>query len=253
MVSVAFSDFMVQLVEYMISKGKLDDDEHDDESSVSTEGPPVRKLCVGNISDRTSYSDLRRLFRQYGKVVDAYISRHLVTQERKKYGFVIFKYPEDALRVLKLKRGELRLHFRTLNVAPAYSWHQPVELPDGRVLWKSNSHGRKHDPCQEIDSPESQTHNKATTPSGSESTLDDEKESETVGGCDLPSQTSARGTVEQQQEGETKNGKVKRREVKGKCKIHILNDDCLMHIFSYLTTKERFRIEIGMLFSHMCV
>ncbi|KDR24130.1 F-box/LRR-repeat protein 2 [Zootermopsis nevadensis] len=54
---------------------------------------------------------------------------------------------------------------------------------------------------------------------------------------------SACDTVEQQQEGERKSGKVKRKKVKGECKIHILNDDCLMHIFSYLTKRERFRIE----------
>jgi hypothetical protein len=153
--------------------------------------------------------------------------------------------------VLKLKRGELRLHFRNLYVAPADSRHQPIELPDGTVLWKSNSRGWKHDQyhsVQEMDSPEPQTHNKVMTSSGSESASSYEKEIGAVGGCDLPSQISTCGRVEQQQGREIKNDAEGRETEMGECKVQILNDDCLMHIFSYLTKRDRIRIERGMLF-----
>lgn len=157
--------------------------------------------------------------------------------------------------VLKLEHGKLSLHFRDLYVAPADSWHQPIELPDGRVLWKSKSHGWKRDEYFSVraaDSLELQTHNKAMTSSGSGSSSDDIKEIGAVGGWDLPSQTSTCIRVEQQQEGEIKNDREESETEKEECKIHILNDDCLMHIFSYLTKRERIRIERGMLFQLSC-
>jgi hypothetical protein len=154
--------------------------------------------------------------------------------------------------VLKLRHGELKLYSRALYVAPADSWHQPVELPDGRVLWKNHQYRSG----KEMDSPETQTCDKAVTSSGRESASGDVKEFGAVGGCDLPSLIFTHGGDEQQQEEETKSETEGIETEEGECKIHMLNNDCLMHIFSFLTKRERIRIERGMLFHifcHMCV
>lgn len=154
--------------------------------------------------------------------------------------------------MLKLKQRELRLHLRNLYVAPADSWHQPVQLPDGTVLWKSNSHGgwkHHHHSVKELNSLEPQTHGVATeTSSGSESASGDEKDIGAVGGCDLPFHISNCVRVQQQLEGEREIDGEGREVEAGQCNIHILNNDCLMHIFSFLTKTERIRIERGMLF-----
>jgi hypothetical protein len=153
--------------------------------------------------------------------------------------------------VLKLKPGELRLHLRNLHVAPADSWHQPVELPDGTVLWRSNSHGglNRHQHCSfvELDSSEPQSCNEASASSESECTAGDDKEIGAVGGRSLTSQTLSSIEGEQKQEGETENDEEREVE-EGECKIDILNNDCLMHIFSFLTKRERIKMERGMLF-----
>ncbi|XP_069694914.1 F-box/LRR-repeat protein 2-like [Periplaneta americana] len=221
MVDVSINDLVVQLVDYKISKWKMDgdDDESSQPNSVNNEGPPIRKLFVGNLSDRTTYCDLRRLFRRYGKVVDAHVSRDRITQAKKRFGFVTFKYPEDASSVLKLKQGELRLHLRTLHVAPADSWHQPVELPDGTVLWKSNEGKRRR-------------HNSDSE----QTTSEDDQLIGAVGGSEPSCEASHVGNKLETGEKETEIDEPE-------CKIHILNDDCLMHIFSFLSKRERIRIE----------
>jgi hypothetical protein len=70
----------------------------------------------------------------------------------------------------------------------------------------------------------------------------DDKEIGAVGGHSLASQMSR----EQKQEGETENDE--RGVEEGECKIDILNNDCLVHIFSLLTKRERIKIERGKLF-----
>jgi hypothetical protein len=67
-----------------------------------------------------------------------------------------------------------------------------------------------------------------------------------VGCHSLASQTSSSVRGEQKQEGETENGE-ERGVVKGECRIDILNNDCLMHLFSFLSKREWIGIERGML------
>ncbi|KAJ9598473.1 hypothetical protein L9F63_010842, partial [Diploptera punctata] len=140
----AINDIVMQLVDYQIDEWKPEGEEvaADDEDLVNRSGPPIRKLFIANLSSQTTFVQLRRLFSAYGKVVDVHIMRDKITHAKKKFGFVTFKNPEDALRVLRLKRGEIRLHRRILYLAPADNCHQPVELPDGRVEW---NHRRKQE------------------------------------------------------------------------------------------------------------
>lgn len=245
----AVSKLAVRLVNCKISKWELDGEHNDQDrsvpSSVNNKSPPIRKIFVANLSGRTSYCDLRRLFRRYGKVIDAHVSRDKFTRTKRGFGFVTFKYPEDAVSVLKLQHGELKLHLRKLYVAAADSWHQPIELPDGTILWNPNSRDssrhQQHSSVQEVDYPEAQTDNEVLPSSGS--TAGNNREIGAVGCSGLPSYISSCNEVEQQQEGETENG-GDGREVEGReCKIDMLNNDCLMHIFSFLNKRERIGIE----------
>jgi hypothetical protein len=150
-----------------------------------------------------------------------------------------------------MQHGELKLHFRKLYVAAADSWHQPIEFPDGTILWNPNSYDssrhQQHSSVQEVDYPEAQVDNEFLPCSGS--TAGNNREIGAVGGSGLPSHIYSCNEVEQQQEGETENGEDGR-EVEGReCKISMLNNDCLMHVFSFLNKRERIGIERGMLFN----
>jgi hypothetical protein len=88
-----------------------------------------------------------------------------------------------------------------------------------------------------------------STSSESESAAGDDKEIGAVGG--LASQMSSSAGGEQKLEGDADNDDERGVE-DGECKIHILNKDCLMHIFSFLAIKERVKIERGALFRYSC-
>jgi len=149
--------------------------------------------------------------------------------------------------VLKLEQGELKLHSRKLYLAAANSWHQPIELPDGTVVWNPYSYDSStHSSVQEVDYPQAQTDNGVLPCSGS--SAGNNRENGEAGASDLPSHVSSCSEVEQEWEGETENG-GNGGEVEGiECKIDVLNNDCLMHIFSFLNKRERIGIERGMHF-----
>lgn len=148
--------------------------------------------------------------------------------------------------MLKLQHGELKLHLRKLYVAPADSWHQPIELQDGTIFWNPNSYDSwTFSLLQKVNYPHALT-DKVLPCSGS--TAGNNRENGAAGGSELPSHISSCSEVEKQREGETGNGGSGREVEGGECKIDILNNDCLMHIFSFLNEKERIGIERGMLF-----
>jgi hypothetical protein len=95
-----------------------------------------------------------------------------------------------------------------------------------------------------LDSSESQSRNEASASSESEYAAGDDKEIGAVGGHNLTSQTSSFVRGERKEEGETEND-AERGVEEGECKIDILNNDCLIHIFSFLTEIERLKIERG--------
>jgi len=148
--------------------------------------------------------------------------------------------------VLKLQYGELKLHSRKLRLAAADSWHQPIELPDGTILWNPNSYDSSiHSSLQEVDCSQAQTDEVIPC---SRSTAGNNSDIGPADGSDLPPHISDCNEVEQELEGETEDG-GNGREVEGReYKIDVLNNDCLMHIFSFLNKKERIGIERGMLF-----
>lgn len=149
--------------------------------------------------------------------------------------------------MLKLQRGELKLHLRKLYVAAADSWHQPIELQDGTILCNPNSYdSSRHSSVQEVDYPQAQIDDEVLPCSGS--TAGNNRETGAAGASDLPSHIPSCSESEQQWEGETENCGNDREAEGGECKIDVLNDDCLMHIFSFLDKRERIGIERGMLF-----
>ena len=149
--------------------------------------------------------------------------------------------------MLKLHHGELKLHSRKLFVAAADSWHQPIELQDGTVVWNPYSYGSsKRSSVQEVDYPQTQTDNEVLPCSGS--TAGNNGEIGAAGASDLLSHTSSCNEVDQEWEGETEDG-GNGGEVEGReCEIDVLNNDCLMHVFSFLNKRERIGIERGMQF-----
>lgn len=149
--------------------------------------------------------------------------------------------------MLKLQRGELELHRRKLYVAAADSWHQPIELENGTVMWRRNLYDSSvRSSVQEVDYPQAQTDNEVVPCSGI--TAGNNRGIGAADGSDLPAHVCSSNEVEQQLERETENG-GNGREMEGiECKIDILNNDCLMHIFSFLNKRERIGIERGILF-----
>jgi hypothetical protein len=132
-------------------------------------------------------------------------------------------------------------------VAAADSWHQPIELLDGTILWNPNSYDSSlHSSVQEVDYSQAQTDDEVLPCSGS--TEGNNRETGATGGSGLPSHIPSCNEVEQESEGEIENG-GDGREVEGReCKIDVLNNECLMHIFSFLNKRERIGIERGILF-----
>ncbi|GLG95629.1 uncharacterized protein GBIM_02572 [Gryllus bimaculatus] len=170
------------------------------EASVS-DHPPIRKIFVGNLNERTNQHDLRNLFRRFGEIMECHRSRDKLTGIRRNYGFVTFKNPEDAAKVLCAPQDELFLHWRELRVAAADAWHQPQELPDGRILWqKKNAKSLRR-----------------TSKDGEKLIISPEL---------MEARARSSREVDESQ-----------------CRINILNDDCLMHIFSFLPKMDLVKIE----------
>jgi hypothetical protein len=95
-----------------------------------------------------------------------------------------------------------------------------------------------------VDYPQAQTNNEVLPCSGST----EGNKIGAAGGSDLPSHISNCNEVEQEWDGEAENGGNGKEVEGGECKIDVLNNDCLMHIFSFLNKRERIGIERGMLF-----
>ncbi|XP_066993026.1 F-box/LRR-repeat protein 20 isoform X2 [Anabrus simplex] len=181
-----------------ISCWRIDGDESEKCNTVPDDSPPMRKLFIGNLPNKISHHDLRFIFSQFGRVKSCHISRKK-NGGRKNYGFVTFQFPEDALLALNAPAQSYYLNGHQLIVAPADSWHQPIELPDGRVQWRRN----RANPNEDEEHEKLAIRNSVSKPLPCEDEEIDES----------------------------------------KCKVHILNDDCLMHIFSFLSQRERIRIE----------
>nr|CAD7201612.1 unnamed protein product [Timema douglasi] len=127
-------DLVSQIANFTIDEWKGDDNLSAAGANPFPNPIVVRKLFVGNINSWTSTNELKRLFRRFGKVVDVHISNCIYSQRRKNFGFVTFKYPHDAQRALD--SGPHILNRRELKVAAADPQHQPIELANGKIMWK---------------------------------------------------------------------------------------------------------------------
>ncbi|XP_014230117.1 putative RNA-binding protein EEED8.10 isoform X1 [Trichogramma pretiosum] len=107
----------------------INDDVHQDVRFMkpyTTDGTPIRKLFIGNISQRTSWKDLQKLFAEYGPVDGCYVKKN---PGKSNYAFVTFCHKEDALKAAKAGHmKKIHLHNRDLRVVPADSWHQPDSI-----------------------------------------------------------------------------------------------------------------------------
>ncbi|XP_075210215.1 putative RNA-binding protein EEED8.10 [Lycorma delicatula] len=161
------------------------------------DGIPIRKVFVSNIPKEVKNNELFFIFKQFGEIVQVFISRKN-SNKKTTFGFVTFRKTEDAACALSQKKPLVVRHKR-LTVVPADSWHQPLVNPDGSVqfyasfCYNKNKHNAEKNQSDEGDS--------------------DDDNVGSVGSIVVTNLSS--------QEAE-------------QCPISRLNDDCLWHIFSHL-------------------
>lgn len=107
----------------------------------TVDGVPVRKLFVANLTSYTLQKDLILLFSRFGKVVEASVVKPQ-NLSKPHFGFVTYETPAEATSALRNK-NRLFIFQRKLYVSPADSWHQPLELPDGQILWNRRKGAEK--------------------------------------------------------------------------------------------------------------
>jgi len=76
------------------------------------------RCYIGNLPYKTTETELRRLFEQYGKVTDVKIVMDRETDRSKGFGFISFETPEEAQRAIKEMDG-YNLDNRALRVNEA--------------------------------------------------------------------------------------------------------------------------------------
>ncbi|KAF3320818.1 Serine/arginine-rich splicing factor SC35 [Carex littledalei] len=109
-------------------------------------GPPEIKdsysLLVLNLTFRTSADDLYPLFDRYGEVVDIYIPRNRRTGDSRGFGFVRYKYFEDAHKAVDRLDGKM-VDGRAMMVQFAKYGPNAERIHKGRVVEKMDkSKGR---------------------------------------------------------------------------------------------------------------
>lgn len=101
----------------------------------TVDGIPVRKLFIANLTSLTAERHLLLTFKNFGNIVNVSIIKTPSDKSSKSsFGFITFETPAEATRALK-KRHSLFILNRKVYVFPADSWHQPLELPNGQILW----------------------------------------------------------------------------------------------------------------------
>lgn len=163
----------------------------------TVDGVAVRKLFIANVPPYTNEKDLVAVFHRYGKIKDAFVVRPQIAS-KPHIGFITFETPEEATRALK-NRHRLFISRQKLYISPADSWHQPLELPNGEIIWNRRKRVEVKEDEEDV-SPE---------PEG------DEAETSTSELQDLENFSD------------------------DTCAISKLNDDCLLLIFNCIPLNER--------------
>ncbi|KAJ1699595.1 hypothetical protein LUZ63_008107 [Rhynchospora breviuscula] len=120
-------------------------------------GPPEIKdsfsLLVLNLTFRTSADDLYPLFDRYGEVVDIYIPRNRRTGDSRGFGFVRYKYFEDAQKAVDRLDGKM-VDGRAMMVQFAKYGPNAEKIHKGRiveVMGKSRGRSRSRSPRRRDD------------------------------------------------------------------------------------------------------
>ncbi|KAE8747642.1 hypothetical protein FOCC_FOCC005621 [Frankliniella occidentalis] len=180
-----------------------------DDAPEDLDGPPLRKLFVGNLPYRVTDSKLKAFFTKFGKVINAHVKREPTKRRHAFYGFVTFHRPEDARNALKATPKELSLFGYQLCVNKADRVHQPIELSDGTVQWLPGKRFYKE---------------------SGEPVCDKLKRTRIDHQSNMIMGESEDMDIDEYREGEFSP-------------FSTLNDDCLLHIFSFLSLTDRVRIE----------
>uniref|UniRef100_A0A0A9ZEI6 F-box/LRR-repeat protein 7 n=1 Tax=Lygus hesperus TaxID=30085 RepID=A0A0A9ZEI6_LYGHE len=176
----------------------------------TVDGVPVRKLFVGNLPTEGSYnlnhSHLASLFQPYGTVVNISLVQK---PEAKPFAFVTFLTPQDAAQAL-LHKGQISMSRRKLYLSPADSWHQPIELPSGEIVWDRRKQEPKEDEAEFADAEEEDCSESASTANDEVALIRSDEPTEEEDDLEVES-----------------------------CPIDKLNDDCLQLIFELIPVPER--------------
>ncbi|KAJ4793623.1 hypothetical protein LUZ62_044869 [Rhynchospora pubera] len=120
-------------------------------------GPPEIKdsfsLLVLNLTFRTSADDLYPLFDRYGEVVDIYIPRNRRTGDSRGFGFVRYKYFEDAQKAVDRLDGKM-VDGRAMMVQFAKYGPNAEKIHKGRiveVMGRSRGRSRSRSPRRRDD------------------------------------------------------------------------------------------------------
>ncbi|XP_024878372.1 F-box/LRR-repeat protein 7-like [Temnothorax curvispinosus] len=198
-------------VDYVCPFAQIATDSTDCLRSEMVDDVPIRKLFVGNLAERTTFKDVRNCFSKYGNVESCYLHRNRRNQEempeykKSNYAFVTFTKVEDAAKAMLA----------------------------GRLVWSTARKGRTriieginlHDRWLKV---------KATDPWHQPDYT--EQRLYTMG-------KDSNKTCERKLNLEQYFHKYLQNDTEN-VSIHMLNDDCLRHIFLFLPIKERVRIEI---------
>ncbi|KAL6971377.1 hypothetical protein U1Q18_031054 [Sarracenia purpurea var. burkii] len=132
---------------YSPRRGKRYDDPRDSRSRRDRRSPAPSGLLVRNISLDARPEDLRIPFEQFGPIKDIYLPRNYYTKEPRGFGFVKFRYPEDAsdakehLNRTVIGGREIRIVFAEENRKTPQEMRRTTR-PSGRGSYRRRSPAR---------------------------------------------------------------------------------------------------------------
>lgn len=132
---------------YSPRRGKRYDDPRESRSRRDRRSPAPSGLLVRNISLDARPEDLRIPFERFGPIKDVYLPKNYYTGEPRGFGFVKFRYPEDAadakdhLNHTVIGGREIRIVFAEENRKTPQEMRR-VTRPSGRGSYRRRSPAR---------------------------------------------------------------------------------------------------------------
>ncbi|XP_071945279.1 putative RNA-binding protein EEED8.10 [Antedon mediterranea] len=209
-------------------------------------------IFVGNISYRVTQRELWDFFTSFGNVTKVFIVKdHIKYHRRSKgFGFVTFSTPEEARMALMAKEDELCLDDRLMRIFPADRKRREVQ--NIRCDKKQIVNEMEVETCNRDELDTASVKDEEATTSirdeldtasvkDEEATASIRDELDTASVKDEEATTSIRDELDMASvKDEEATASIRDYAVEG---IHVIPNDVLLYIFSYLGIKERVQIE----------